>query len=243
MKPIPPKSLHEICSEWDNACTNRHKVICEGNDVSLLAVTAPCMLKNIQEEHPSTVLDVGCGTGYLTARIKQIADFCWGIDASEKSISIAKQTYIEDGLMFAQTPLSEFKTDFKFDMCVSNMALTCDPQLSKTLKHMFEILKQNGCLLIIISHPCFWPKYWKFDNEPWFEYDKEVFIEHNFSISFAKSLGTTTFIHRPLDLYLNSIISAGFSVESIEEPYPTEDVPDEYKYEFPRFLFIKCRKS
>ena len=40
-----------------------------------------------------------------------------------------------------------------------------------------------------------------------------------------------------------SIIGGGFNIIKIEEPYPIEKIPDSYNYNYPRFLFIKCKKD
>ena len=50
----------------------------------------------------------------------------------------------------------------------------------------------------MITHPFFWPKYWGYESEEWYKYNEEIFIENEFSISFEKEMGKTTYIHRPL---------------------------------------------
>ena len=94
----------------------------------------------------------------------------------------------------------------------------------------------------MIPHPCFWPKYWDFEKAPWFDYNREIYIEHDFSISLVKSLGKATFIHRPLEMYISAIADADYYIEGLKEPYPYTAVPGEYIYEYPRFLLIKCKK-
>lgn len=245
LKPIKPKKLEDISSEWDEVCTDRHNAIVNDQDISLVSVTAPCILRHIAKDSPIRVLDAGCGTGYLSSLIaKQLIDsgVCYGIDVSIKSISIAQNNYISENLHFLQTSIQEYCPSSLFDMCVSNMALTCDPNLSKTLKKLYSLLIPGGCLLIIITHPWFWAQYWGYQDAPWFNYNKEIFIEHNFSITLVKSMGKSTYIHRPLSQYTSQLLSAGFIIEELEEPYPVGGMPDHYYYRYPRFLFIKCRK-
>ena len=114
---------------------------------------------------------------------------------------------------------------------------------SDTLRKINQVLDMHGILLIMITHPCFWPIYWKLYKTSWFNYSKEQYIEHNYSISLVKSMGKATFIHRPLQQYYNAIQNAGFNITNIIEPQPFGEIPNEYIYDYPRFLFFKCMKS
>ena len=98
-------------------------------------------------------------------------------------------------------------------MCVANMVFSSDPELSCSLQAIHNMLNAKGILLVVIPHPCFWAKYWNFETEEWFDYGKEIFIEHDFSVSLVKSRGKATYIHRPLQQYINEITSNGFQLK------------------------------
>lgn len=242
MKKIPIKSISDICAEWDNLCDYRQTIIESGKDISLCYVTAPCILNKISELKPKNVLDVGCGTGYITSLIAKQVDVCWGIDISEKSIAVAKKTYSYGNLTFLNTAVADYHPTFQFDVCVSNMVFTSDPDWISSVKSICDLMAPKGHLLIMITHPCFWPSYWGFSSEPWYKYENEIYIEHDFSISLVKSIGKTTYIHRPLSSYIKGILSSGLDIEEIIEPYPVGKIPDNYMYQYPRFLFISCIK-
>lgn len=242
MRRIPPKSLNDICSEWDNLCEKRQIAIEQGKDISLSLVTAPHIIRKVHETSPKTILDIGCGTGYLTFLLAKEATTCYGIDASQHSITLAKEKYSLPSLQFFHSRLVDFSPNTKFDLCVSNMALNCDPDLHGTIKNIYNRLLPGGTFLSMIPHPCFWPLYWGYQDENWFHYQEEIFIEHNFSISFVKTMGKSTYIHRPLSQYIREMITSGFSIEEIEEPYPSDITPPGYFYTYPRFLFMNCKK-
>ncbi len=233
----------EISQEWDRICEKRQSIIEKEQDISLLTVTGPCMLRNVKEERPEKLLDVGCGTGYLTERVSAFAGVCWGIDVSGRSIEIAKSKYETTGLRFEQCGIKEFDMEHEFDVCMANMVFMTDPEWELSAKRIYELLKPGGALCVMITHPCFWPKYWGYDQEEWFDYKQEIFIRHDFSISMVKSIGQTTHIHRPLATYVQTLLELGYTIEKMEEPYPVGEVPEEYAYPYPRFLFLKCRKG
>ena len=240
---VKNKSLNEIKNEWDAISEKRQEIIELGKDISLTCVTSPCILNEIEKEKPSIVLDVGCGTGYLTSKLSELCDFCYGVDISEKSIKKAKEKYSSPKINFINSSISNTNIDAQVDICVSNMVIMTDPEWKESLKHIYELLKFDGYFMLMLTHPCFWPSYWKYDTEPWFNYNQEIYVQHHFFTSFSESLGVSTHIHRPLSSYIKTILETGFDIVTIKEPQPIECTPPGYHYDYPRFLFIKCKKT
>ena len=240
---VTPKQRQEMCAEWDIISVARQTAIEEGKDISLTQVTAPWIIQHIINEKPNRVLDVGCGTGYLSNEIAKNVKYCHGIDASEKSIDIAKRKYCRSNLCFEVHAIKDFNPSMCFDACVANMVFMDDPEWIDSIKNIYDILPVGGKLFMIITHPCFWPKYWNYQHEPWFDYMDEVFIENAFSVSLTEPMGRSTHIHRPLSHYIQGLIETGLIIEEIEEPFPNGACPDGYEYAYPRFLYFGCRKK
>lgn len=236
------KTIEEISKEWDCIGEKRIKEIQNGHDFSFTGVNAPCILNYLKDCERERVLDVGCGSGYLTHMISQISGYTVGIDASQESISAAKKSCAAANLDFFVTPIARFHTNQLFDTCVANMVLMTDPDMNESVQNICRLLKRGGHFLITITHPCFWPRYWQYDQEPWFDYNKEIFIENTFHTSLSQPLGITTHIHRPLHMYMRCLLQNGFTVAAIDEPYPVQSPPEGYFYAYPRFLFIMAKK-
>ena len=97
------------------------------------------------------ILDVGCATGnYIPAMQKK--GNVTGIDISPKLIEIAKEAGIND--CFVKNIFS-FKSDKNFDtitMLENNLGMGGDVEgTKKLLKKLFNLLNDNGQILIILS--------------------------------------------------------------------------------------------
>lgn len=237
------KTLSDICCEWDLICEQRQREIDQGRDISLTAVTGANLIKHIKKDRIKNVIDVGCGTGYLSFQIAAITDACKGIDVSGKSIEIARQRYHRDNLTYEQCAIEKYIPPISYDGCVSNMVLMSDPNWKESLIRIFDLLSPEGRFYCVIAHPWFWPKYKGFDSFSWFNYNSEAYIENTFSISLGSPMGISTFIHRPLESYYHAITHSGFSIDQLEELYPLDSIPPDYRYPYPRFLLFCCKKS
>ena len=242
-KVITPKTLENICLEWDHINPIRQNAILSGKDFSLFGVTVPNILKEIEKSGYQIVLDVGCGTGFLSNEIAKLVKECVGIDYSLCSIEIAKKTFQRNNLSFFREEISKFSYLCSFDACISNLVFMSDPDWILSIQSINKLLSPNGQLILTITHPHFWPKYCNFENKKWFNYNKELYLESDFKISMAPSMGRFTFIHRPFNAYVDGIESNGFIIKTVRELYPLIELPSGYKYEYPRFIMFICTKK
>lgn len=240
-KRINPVNLDTISQEWDIVGPARQVAIDSGKDISLSRVTGPCIIENLREVKHNHIIDVGCGTGFLSSKLATIADECWGIDSSKESIKLASRKYKKDNLHFVCSSIKEYKSDISFDACIANMVFMDDPEWTDSLDNIIILLSPDGKLLMTITHPCFWPQYWGYQDENWFNYLEEIFIQGSFSITLEKNIGTTTHIHRPLSKYISVLLSRGLVIEKlIELQSSTDSTPSGIN--FPRFIFIQAGK-
>jgi SAM-dependent methyltransferase len=172
-----------------------------------------------------------------------------GIDLSGESIALAQaRTPSMPNLRFFATSLEAFasRTEERFSIIVANMMLMTTPDLTAALKAIAFLLKSDGRFVFTIPHPCFWPTYWEYDREEWFDYNKEIAIEAPFAISSeGPSQFITTHVHRPLEQYFSVLTNSGLTVQRLIEPRPPDRLNPEYlgTWHFPRFLLMACSKS
>lgn len=103
-----------------------------------------------------TVLDAGCGNGYLLRKLSSRAEQIVGIDSSDELLSIAKKNTV--GCANVSTIKNDLmKTlslkDKTFDVVIANMVLQYLPSLENFSAECSRILKREGRFIMIIDHP------------------------------------------------------------------------------------------
>lgn len=94
-----------------------------------------------------TILDLGCGSGDLTANIATKTTKAVGIDFSYEMIARAKSNHV--GIEFIQHNAEEvLPFDYQFDAIFSNAALHWMINANAVAKNMAQALKPNGRLVL-----------------------------------------------------------------------------------------------
>jgi ubiquinone/menaquinone biosynthesis C-methylase UbiE len=168
------------------------------------------------------VLDVGCGTGYLSKHASARGAMVTGVDLSERMIEIARISHPD--LDFRVDSCAELRTvgDAQFDMVLSNYVLMDTPDLEATVHAMHRVLRNGGSAVLVFSHPCFPQGRAEVSTE-----SQEVSYRWQFPYFERRRCTdppwghfTSDFIwfHRPLSDYWKAFRSAGFIVLDFEEP-------------------------
>lgn len=248
-EPVQRISQALVSAEWNKLASARERQLAEHADVSYEHVLTPQILSFLKGESKGPVLDAGCGLGFLTEKLAKRFERVVGVDLSSTSIRRARlRTSGVSNLQYIHSSVEKFAKGTSpkaFNVVVANMTLQTAPKLPTFLRAVASMLRKNGIFAVTIPHPCFWPRYWHYEHEPWFRYESEIPIRHPFRISGARSLGVTTHIHRPLELYLRELIANGFVLDSIQEPTPDSKTMQLYQgeWKYPRFLAIKARRA
>lgn len=246
IRPVDHCSIEVIRAQWDKVAFARDAQLRSGRDVSFEFVLKPTILNLIKDTDCSSILDAGCGSGVLTEVLAGKARRVIGVDMSEVNISIANTSHsCPKNVQYVASTLEDYltKTNERFSLVVANMVLQDSADLSACLNAIASKCDNRSILVATITHPWFWPTYWKYDRELWFKYSEELAIEAPFKISNdVAPIGITTHFHRPLSVYISKLSEAGFQPEVISEPMPPLVIQRQYPsvWEYPRFLAIRC---
>jgi SAM-dependent methyltransferase len=194
------------------------------------------------------VLDIGLGTGDFTARLARLAKRVVGIEASRASVAVARASCLGvPNVRFLQAPLEEAACMLQGEpatAAVASMTLMTTPNLEGFARALAGLLPGQAKFIATLTHPWFWPRYWGYEAEAWFSYNKETFIEAPFVISKCRTEVRTTHVHRPLDQYVSVFAGAGFRLEALVEPLPSPEIQALYPqpWRFPRFIGLRWAK-
>lgn len=246
-KPTPsePKSLREMSRQWDQLAMTRDHQIKDGLDLSFTHVLVPETERLLPDRGEGTVLDLGCGTGHFSKRLAARYQYVVGVEPSERCMQIATRVCAScHNVDFVSASVEDYAANYVGAQAVAAtalMVLQAAPDLLSFMKSARALLAPQSPLIAAIPHPCFWPIYWGYADEPWFNYGRETFIEAPFAISREDSPITTTHIHRPLAAYLSAATAAHFRVDAFVEPWPPEHIEVLYPrpWRFPRFAIIR----
>jgi trans-aconitate methyltransferase len=105
------------------------------------------LIEEIDFKDDDIVLDLGCGDGYVTRKIKDIVKegYVLGIDASVGMISKAKE-YKTENLEFKNLDINDINFENKFTVIISNATLHWVKDHNKLLRNCHKALKEDGIL-------------------------------------------------------------------------------------------------
>ena len=240
------RTVEQIIKEWDALAPTRLTQIISGQDITFNYILAPGILSLINGQNFESAIDAGCGIGILTVKLSKLIANIIGVDPSGKSIAIAKSS-ANQSLRFVQSTLEDFSrhSPQPVELIVANMVLMDTSNLDQFLGAVSTLLKPSGAFVFSIVHPCFWPEYYGYVNERWFDYSKEIIVESPFRISNQPdSTLFSTYVHRPLARYLEAFHKANMFLEVMREPMPSKSIARLYPrpWENPRYIIGRCRK-
>lgn len=225
------KAQAAVTEEWNLIAPERDAQVAGSHDTSFSQVLEPWVLNRVSGA--TRIVDVGCGTGRLTAKLGQHAERVIGIDPSETSIAIARSH--DANSEYAVASVEEWVAQHsnpESDLVVANMVLM-DAMRLDSFVAAIALLARRGRVLATMTHPAFWPLYWGYATNPGFSYSDEMVVEAPFKTSTHEFGLTATHVHRPLHTYLRELRANGLEVTEFEELRGPES-PAEFP--FPRFI-------
>jgi SAM-dependent methyltransferase len=185
------------------------------------------------------VLDAGCGSGIHAETLLDRGARVTGIDGSAAMLEHARRRLAgrEVDLRVADLRAPLPFADGSFDGILSSLVLHYVRDWAPMLAEFRRVLRPDGWLAFSTHHPAAEAAFFK----PARYLDVEL-LEDEWD-----GVGTVRFYRRPISRIVNDLAEAGFAVERMVEPLPTEAFralkPDAYASMLrqPQFLLIRAR--
>ena len=203
----------------------------------------PATLSLLPDVAGKTVLDAGCAAGWYSKYLLDKGAKVIALDFSPSMIAMTRKR-IGDKAEIVRADLNEpldFITDKSVDVIISSLALHYVREWKNVLSEFGRIVKPCGCLVFSVHHP--FMDFAHFHRENYFLTE---IIEDEWETNTGKV--KVQFYRRPLSQIISPVIEAGFIIEKLMEPMPTERFKELHPQVYdmltkkPQFLFIRARK-
>ena len=226
----------EAIRRWNMHARELTNTFTEEGDKHRIVLLNPVLFQLLGNVKGKSILDAGCGEGYLSRLLAKQGAVVIGVDFSEEMLAIAQErTKSASGVRYIHGNCEnmDFFDVESFDVIVSNMVLQDLFDYKAALRSMYRILADKGILIFSIPHPCFstpnsrWVKdntgkklYWKVDK---------YFEERAFEQALPPNTDEAVLLfHRTLSTYLKALLNVGFELLDVVEPKPSEEMLSRY---------------
>jgi len=148
----------QILRSWQTNATPWVRAVRNQEIASRRQVTDAAIIEAIKTCQPVSVLDIGCGEGWLTRRLTQDGIKATGVDAVPALVESARavggaEHHQLDYHLFDYQQLAAGALQQHFDALVCNFSLFGEASVESLLKGLHALLNPNGHLLIQTLHP------------------------------------------------------------------------------------------
>lgn len=148
----------DTLAAWDINAPQRLIELSTGDDPAYRSLSNYVLnYLNLHAVAGASVLDVGCGLGFLSRELADAGYDVTAIDPSDASIAIAReQNRGASRLRFSASDLQTFATENpaqKYDLLVANMTLHAVEHLGSFMRAASKLLAPSGFLLATVPNP------------------------------------------------------------------------------------------
>jgi SAM-dependent methyltransferase len=208
----------------------------------------PAMLALLPEVSGARVLDAGCGNGWYAEQLISRGAQLTALDGSEQMLAHARARLGRlppaagipaPDLRFADLSRPLDLPDASFDGVLSALVLHYLRDWEPTLRELRRVLRPGGWLVFSTHHPMM--EAVRAGTQRYFEVEPIV--------DEWERIGTVRYYRRSLTATADALAAAGFLIERIVEPYPTEAFrqarPEAYEelLRAPVFILFRARAA
>jgi SAM-dependent methyltransferase len=232
----------EVGRYWDGNADAWTELARAGYDVYRDFLNTPAFFESLPDVAGLSGLDIGCGEGHNTRLLAGRGARVTAVDISERFIAHARRAEAEDPRGIEYRVASAVDLPFPeatFDFATAFMSLMDVPETDRVVAEAYRVLRPGGFLQFSICHPCFDTPHrrnvrdgdgrtYAIEVGDYFRGRDGEVTEWLFSAAPPEArrgltLFKTPLFRRTLGQWLNLLVGAGFRLEFVGEPCPTDD--------------------
>ena len=214
----------------------------------------PALFSLMPDLKGKRILDLGCGFGEHCKRFVDCgAEKVVGIDISEKMLNVAMAENSDPRITYINISMEEIsQLKEKFDVVISSLAFHYVEDFEGVIRNIYHMLEENGTFIFSQENPlCTCHS----GGDRWTRDEKgnKIYLNlSNYGVEGEREsvwfVDNVKKYHRTFSTIINTLIEAGFSIEKMIEPLPTEELLEQYPdyrdlFHKPDFLLIKATNT
>lgn len=233
---------------WDDFADTRRIQIESGKDLTFSQVFLPYYLNLVKKLNPVSLLEVGCGTGHLSAILSSHVRTSVAIEPSVGMYAVAKNILQNSNVQLFHLRAEEYREQNTFDLIISHMCLQLVDNMESFVSSVRTLMKMDSYFVFAIPHPCFYNEYKHFFLPSEYHYMKEMTKTVSFTITRDSNtqISGVPYCHRPLSRYFSVLKAHNLQVVDFDEIFPEAKIQSLYgnEWDFPRYcvFHIQCGK-
>ena len=185
------------------------------------------MLDALGDVSGKSVIDIGCGEGRFRRLLSDLGAVVTGIDLTEplteraRELGSDKETYLQ-----GDAENLEGMADNSFDLAVSYIVLVDLLDYRRSIREAYRVLRPGGRFVVCNVHPMRTASNnivgWVRDSSGKLFYPVDNYTEEG-PREFKWWGGPFINMHRTISSYVSAFLDAGFALEGLREPIPSEE--------------------
>ena len=149
---MQPSNEARIIDSWRRNCTPWVAAVCQGRIESRALVTNQAIIDAVTSCCPRTVLDIGCGEGWLVRELAALGIQAMGVDAVP---ALIEQARVGGGnfQVASYQDIADGALKVPVDMLVCNFSLLGEHSVDRLVRTAPSQLQAGGTLVVQTLHP------------------------------------------------------------------------------------------